>query len=104
MARFQLGHLEQFLNRFSNKSPIKNALRHKISHGPRSWRRRMKFKFSNHALEEIERRKISISLVEMVLENPQQMLKQDEEIIIYQSQLDFGTGKQIGRASCRERV
>ena len=53
----------------------------------------MKFKFSNHALEEIERRKISISLVEMVLENPQQMLQQDEEIIIYQSQLDFGTGK-----------
>ena len=53
----------------------------------------MKFKFSNHALEEIERRKISIPLVEMVLENPQQMLQQDEEIIIYQSQLDFGTGK-----------
>jgi len=53
----------------------------------------MNFRFSSHALEEIEKRKIPISLVEVVLENPQQTLQQDEEITAYQSQLDFGTGK-----------
>ena len=53
----------------------------------------MNFRFSSHALEEIEKRKIPISLVEVVLENPQQTLQQDEEITVYQSQLDFGTGK-----------
>ncbi|RPH87139.1 MAG: DUF4258 domain-containing protein [Chroococcales cyanobacterium metabat2.561] len=53
----------------------------------------MNFKFSNHALEEMEKRKVPISFVEAVLENPQQTLQQDEEITIYQSQIDFGTGK-----------
>jgi len=53
----------------------------------------MNFRFSNHALEEMEKRKVSISFVEAVLENPQQALQQDEEITIYQSQMDFGTGK-----------
>jgi hypothetical protein len=53
----------------------------------------MKFKFLNHALEEIEKRKVPISLVEVVLENPQQTLQQGDEITIYQSQLDFGKGK-----------
>jgi hypothetical protein len=53
----------------------------------------MNFRFSNHALEEMEKRKVPISFVEAVLENPQQTLQQDEEITIYQSQIDFGTGK-----------
>ena len=53
----------------------------------------MNFRFSNHALEEMEKRKVPISFVETVLENPQQILQQDEEITIYQSQIDFGTGK-----------
>ena len=53
----------------------------------------MNFRFSNHALEEMEKRKVPISFVETVLENPQQTLQQDEEITIYQSQMDFGTGK-----------
>ncbi len=53
----------------------------------------MNFKISNHALEEIGKRKIPISFVEEVLENPQQVFSQDEEITVYQSQLDFGTGK-----------
>ena len=53
----------------------------------------MNFKFSNHALEEMEKRKVPISFVEAVLENPQQTLQQDEEITIYQSQLDFGTNR-----------
>lgn len=53
----------------------------------------MNFKFSNHALEEMEKRKVPISFVESDLENPQQTLQQDEEITIYQSQIDFGTDK-----------
>lgn len=53
----------------------------------------MSFRFSNHALEEMEKRKVPISFVETVLEDPQQILQQDEEITIYQSQMDFGTGK-----------
>ncbi len=53
----------------------------------------MNFKFSNHALEEMQRRKIPIYLVEAVLKNPQQTLQQDREITICQSQLDFGIGK-----------
>ena len=53
----------------------------------------MNFKFSNHALEEMEKRKVPIFFVEAVLENPQQILRQDEDITIYQSQVDFGTGK-----------
>jgi len=53
----------------------------------------MNFRFSNHALEEMEKRKVPISFVEAVLENPQQTLQQDAEITIYQSQIDFGTGK-----------
>ena len=53
----------------------------------------MSFRFSNHALEEMKKRKVPISFVETVLENPQQILQQDEEITIYQSQIDFGTGK-----------
>jgi hypothetical protein len=53
----------------------------------------MNFRLSNHALEEVQKRKIPISFVETVLKNPQQTIQQDEEITIYQSQLDFGTGK-----------
>ena len=53
----------------------------------------MNFRISNHALEEIGKRKIPISFVEEVLENPQQVFPQDDEITVYQSQLEFGTGK-----------
>ncbi|NJL57346.1 DUF4258 domain-containing protein [bacterium] len=53
----------------------------------------MKVRFSSHALAEIEKRQLPLFLVETVLENPQQILQQDEEIAIYQSQLDFGAGK-----------
>ncbi|MDJ1171503.1 DUF4258 domain-containing protein [Roseofilum sp. BLCC_M154] len=53
----------------------------------------MNFQFSNHALEEIQKRNIPMVLIEAVLWSPQQTLKQSEDIAIYQSQLDFGTGK-----------
>lgn len=41
----------------------------------------------------MKKRRVPISFVEAILENPQQTLQQDEEIAIYQSQMDFGTGK-----------
>ena len=41
----------------------------------------------------MERRKIPISIVEVVLKDPQQILEQSKDITIYQSQLDFDTGK-----------
>ncbi len=53
----------------------------------------MNFKFSNHAMEEMQRRKIPISIVEAVLKDPQQILEQSKDITIYQSQLDFDTDK-----------
>ena len=52
----------------------------------------MNFRFSNHALEEMEKRKVPISFVEAILENPQQTLQQDQEITIYQSQRLFEKG------------
>lgn len=53
----------------------------------------MNVRFSNHALAEMEKRKVPIYLMEAVLEHPQQVFKQDEEITVYQSQVDFGTDK-----------
>ncbi|PZO36759.1 MAG: hypothetical protein DCF19_20490 [Pseudanabaena frigida] len=53
----------------------------------------MKFRITNHALEEIQKRKIPIALVEYVVDNPQQVLTQDKDIRIYQSQVNLGTGK-----------
>jgi uncharacterized DUF497 family protein len=53
----------------------------------------MNFRFSNHASEEMQKRKVLIATVEDILENPQQIFTQDEDTKIYQSQLDLGTGK-----------
>lgn len=53
----------------------------------------MIFRLTNHALEEIQKRKIPIDIVEYVVQNPQQVLIQEKDIRIYQSQVDLGTGK-----------
>ncbi|MFM5983957.1 MAG: DUF4258 domain-containing protein [Sphaerospermopsis kisseleviana] len=53
----------------------------------------MRYQISRHAQTEMERRKISVSLVESVLENPQQILLEREGRKVYQSKIDFGTGK-----------
>jgi len=55
--------------------------------------RRLNFKFSKHALEELERRQIPRTTIERVLESPDQKLPVLEEIICYQSRVNFG-GKQ----------
>jgi hypothetical protein len=53
----------------------------------------MTYRFSNHAQAEMQRRSIPADLVEYVLQNPQQVLIQLDGVKIYQSQIDFGEGK-----------
>jgi hypothetical protein len=45
----------------------------------------MDYRISNHCLEQIELRGISVDDIHGVLSNPGMILKQDEEISIYQS-------------------
>ena len=54
----------------------------------------MNFKFSNHALEEMEKRKVPISFVEAVLDNPQQTLQQDKEITREHPRMDMSNNTQ----------
>lgn len=53
----------------------------------------MKFKLSRHARLEMQRRKISREIVELVLTQPQQIIPQEPGKKIFQSQLDCGAGK-----------
>jgi hypothetical protein len=54
---------------------------------------RLNFKLSRHVREEMERRSIPLTMLESVLENPQQVLPERGGKKVYQSQLDFGGGK-----------
>ena len=54
---------------------------------------KMKFKLSNHTLEEIERRGIPREMLERVLDSPQQVVLELEGKKAYQSQIDFGGGR-----------
>lgn len=53
----------------------------------------MKFKISQHASEEMQRRAIPLTLLETVLQNPQQVVPEYGGKKAYQSQVDFGEGK-----------
>jgi hypothetical protein len=53
----------------------------------------MKFELSHHARRELQRRRISLKLLESVLKNPQQVVLQPDGKKIYQSQLEFEDGK-----------
>jgi len=48
---------------------------------------------SRHAREEITRRGIPQTLVDLVLDNPQQIVPEHGGRVAYQSQLDFGDGR-----------
>jgi Domain of unknown function (DUF4258) len=50
----------------------------------------MEYRFSRHAQTEMERRKISVDLVESVLDNPQQTISEKEGRKAYQSKIDVG--------------
>ncbi|MBW4522332.1 MAG: DUF4258 domain-containing protein [Scytolyngbya sp. HA4215-MV1] len=53
----------------------------------------MKYRLTRHAQEEIRQRGIPLTLVESVLAHPQQVIPEREGRKIYQSQIDFGSGK-----------
>ncbi len=53
----------------------------------------MKFKFTRHAEEEMERRNIPRKFIESVLVSPQQILDEYGGKKAYQSKIDFGSGK-----------
>ena len=55
----------------------------------------MRFKLSNHALEEIKRRGIPREMLERVLDNPQQVVAERDGKKAYQSQIDFGGGRML---------
>ncbi|HYA02932.1 MAG TPA: DUF4258 domain-containing protein [Syntrophobacteria bacterium] len=53
----------------------------------------MRFRFSRHALSEMERRGVSVLLVESVLQEPQQVVLAYGQTKAYQSRIEFGEGK-----------
>ncbi|MHB8743271.1 MAG: DUF4258 domain-containing protein [Sulfuricaulis sp.] len=53
----------------------------------------MKFRLSEHALEELGRRGIPRDLLEQVLQNPQQILPERDGKKVYQSRVEFNAGK-----------
>jgi len=53
----------------------------------------MDLKYSNHAEEELKRRKISKKIIEGIMSNPEQILEMEEDIIIYQSIIEFDNKK-----------
>jgi hypothetical protein len=55
----------------------------------------MKYKLSRHARLEMERRGISLDLLEHVLQNPQQIVPGSKGKKAYQSIIDFMTGKRF---------
>ncbi|HPX80849.1 MAG TPA: DUF4258 domain-containing protein [Syntrophales bacterium] len=55
----------------------------------------MIFRFSNHALEEMKRRAIPERILELVLNDPQQIVPERGSLKVYQSVVDFGDGKQF---------
>ena len=55
----------------------------------------MIFRFSNHALEEMKRRAIPERILELVLNDPQQIVPERGSLKAYQSVVDFGDGKQF---------
>ena len=53
----------------------------------------MNYRISHHAREEMERRSISEALLDKVLNDPQQVVVERENLKAYQSQIDFGGGR-----------
>lgn len=50
----------------------------------------MKFKLSRHATEEMERRSISLLHLESVMDKPQQIVVERDNLKVYQSIIEFG--------------
>ena len=53
----------------------------------------MRYRLSQHARQELERREISLAQLESVLNHPQQIIPDRKGRMVYQSQVDRGDGK-----------
>ncbi len=53
----------------------------------------MNYELSQHAQDEAVRRQIPRALIDVIMQNPQQVVDAYEGRHAYQSQLDFGAGK-----------
>lgn len=64
----------------------------------------MRFHFSKHVLEELDERKIPRSLVEPVLQAPEQKVPEMENITCYQSRVDIDGKPYLLRVMVNETV
>jgi uncharacterized DUF497 family protein len=55
----------------------------------------MRYRLSQHARQELERRGISLAQLESVLNHPQQVVPDRKGRTVYQSQIDRGDGKMV---------
>jgi len=55
----------------------------------------MRYRLSQHARQELERRGISLTQLESVLNHPQQIVPDKKGRTVYQSQVDPGDGKMV---------
>lgn len=53
----------------------------------------MEYELSQHAEEELARRKIPAELLDNVMQNPEQIVPEHDEIVAYQSKVAFPHGK-----------
>ena len=64
----------------------------------------MKFHFSNHLTEEIEKRKLPKELIERVLQAPEQKTPEVDNITCFQSQVEIGGRRCLLRVIVNETV
>lgn len=64
----------------------------------------MNFRFSKHVLEELEERKISRTLLDGVLQAPEQKVPEVEDITCFQSRVDIDGKRYLLRVMVNERV
>jgi hypothetical protein len=64
----------------------------------------VKFHFSKHLTEEIEKRKLSKGLIERVLRAPEQKTPELDNITCFQSQLEIGGRRYLLRVMVNETV
>lgn len=64
----------------------------------------MNFRFSKHVLEELEERKISRTLLDGVLQAPEQKVPEVEDITCFQSRVDTDGKRYLLRVMVNERV
>ena len=64
----------------------------------------MRFHFSKHVNEELERRKIPRALMDQVLQAPEQKVPEVEDITCYQSRVEIGGKLNLLRVMVNETV